>query len=68
MLVASEVKMSGSEKESEWNRSTRNNNFVRTKDLKLVTREFHFVVVLIRPIDVFVVVFPFSLPSPLSSI
>ena len=27
------------------NRSKRNNNFVGTKDIKLVTREFHFVVV-----------------------
>ena len=45
MLAPSKVKMSGSEKESEWKRSTRNNNFVRTKDIKLVTREFHFVVV-----------------------
>ena len=45
MLAVSKVKMSGSEKESEWNRSTRNNNFVRAKGIKLVTREFHFVVV-----------------------
>ena len=37
--------MSGSEKESEWNRSARKKNFVSAKDIKLVTREFHFVVV-----------------------